>query len=364
MDEYEAPIVITAISDPEFEGLVSSALYSQGWSVVARALDIAELHRSLESHSGRKLLIIYSTDLPGLNRIDLAEITRDQVAIFGFSDGSDDNRGFPNISPRPKSPEELLLVILENARTPTGRAPLIHIPINFSSKINAVGGVRHSTGNTTFAINLAQEFALLESRTLLIDANFQAPALASLLDLRHLATEAKWREVSQNLYAIELTQQNIENFDLLIREAGECFDQIVIDLGSVSHLVKDLTDRRWISRLKIWASRNADHFFLTSTSELLSQKSLDEFMQSASNLTFGSKLHLIKWQQSLKNQSSQKSIDKSPSPLGINWHLTWDQRACQAAIAERTTLAQVSERSSLRKEILAIAQGFVSKTAK
>lgn len=364
MDEYEIPIVITAISDPEFEGLVSSALYSQGWSVVARNLDFSELQKSLESHNGRKLLVIYSTDLPGLNQIALAEITGEQVAIFGFSDGSGNNRGFSNISPRPKSPEELLLLILENARTPTGRAPLIHTPVKFSSKINVVGGVRHSTGTTTFSVNLAQEFALLDSRTLVIDANFQAPALASLLDLRHLSSETKWREVSQNLFAIEVTQKNIENFDLLIREAGEYFDQIVIDLGSVSHLVKDLTDRRWISRLKIWASRNADHFLVTSTSELLSQKSLEEFMQSASNLGFGSKLHLIKWQQSIKGQPHQKSTDKSPSLFGANWHLTWDHRACQAATAERTTLAQVSERTSLRKEIFAIAQEFVSKTSK
>lgn len=364
MDNYETPIVVTAISDPEFEGLVSSALFSNGWSVIARALNVSELRSALNTQSGRKLLIIYSTDLPGLNQSVLEEIQRDHISIFGFTDASGANRGLSNISFRPKSPEELLLVILENVRTPSGRAPMIHMPVNYSAQIFAVGGARHSTGCTTFAINLSQEFALLGNKTLLVDANFQAPALALFLDLRHLASESKWREISQNFYAVELTQQNIDNFDNFIFEAGEYFDQIVIDLGSVRHLAKELTDRRWVSHIKIWAGRNADLFFLTSTSDLLGQKSLEEFMQSTANLSLGSKLHQINWQLGVKNQSGSKSIDKGVRLTNSNWNLPWDQRICHTAIAERATLAQVSDRSSLRKEILAIAQRFASKTGK
>jgi len=45
MDNLATPAVITAIADPDFEGVVSSALFSQGWSVIARALDMKSLER-------------------------------------------------------------------------------------------------------------------------------------------------------------------------------------------------------------------------------------------------------------------------------------------------------------------------------
>ena len=62
MDPLEVPTVITAISDPEFEGLVSSALFSQGWNVIARVMDFPELQRAVSANSGKKLLLIFSTD--------------------------------------------------------------------------------------------------------------------------------------------------------------------------------------------------------------------------------------------------------------------------------------------------------------
>ena len=43
-----APAIITAISDSNFEGFVSSNLHSQGWDIVARAVDFEAL--DLSSH--------------------------------------------------------------------------------------------------------------------------------------------------------------------------------------------------------------------------------------------------------------------------------------------------------------------------
>jgi Flp pilus assembly CpaE family ATPase len=364
MDSFEPPLVITAISDPEFEGLVSSALFTQGWSVVARALDFSELQRALANNSGSKLLVIFSTDLPGATAKDLNEINKVNTLVFGFSDETGSDRGFANISSRPRSPEELLLVILENIRATSSRAPLIHAPLNISAQVIAVGGVRHSTGATTFAINLAQEFALSGSRTLLIDGNFQAPALATLLDLRHLATEPKWREVASFFSVLELTQDKLGNFDDLIKEAGECFEKIVLDLGSVTHLASEISDRRWSAKMKIWASRNADDFCLASNSELLSQKALKEFSQSAGKLSLLPKLNLIKIQSAFKQSLTSNKVDFGLPKFQYSWSLPWDPRSCQLAITERTTLSQVAERGALRKEIYAIAHALGAKSAK
>ena len=364
MDSFEPPLVITAISDPDFEGLVSSALFTQGWSVVARALDFSELQRAVAINSGSKLLVIFSTDLPGATAIDLNEISKVNTSVFGFSDEIGSDRGFANISPRPRSPEELLLVILENVRATNSRAPLIHAPLNISAQVIAIGGVRHSTGTTTFAINVAQELALLGSQTLLIDANFQSPALATLLDLRHLAEDSKWREVSPRFSALELTQEKLESFDDLIKEAGEFFEKIVIDLGSVTHLAREISDRRWSAKIKIWASRNADNFVIASNSELLSQKAFQDFSLSTGKLSFKPKLHFFKVQPPLKQGQTFKKLDLGLPKFESFWSLPWDPRSCQSAITERTSLFQVAERGALRKEICTIAQVLGGKSAK
>lgn len=367
MDSFEPPLVITAISDPEFEGLVSSALFTQGWSVVARALDFSELQRALKKDFGNKLLVIFSTDLPGASQREINEVVSENTLLFGFSDESGSDRGFSNISPRPKTPEELLLAILENVRSTSRRTPLIHMPVNLSAQVIAIGGVRHSVGTTTFALNLAQEFSLTGSRTLLIDANFQAPAIAALLDQRHLAGDSKWREFAPLLSVMELTQESLGNFDSAVSEAGESFEKIVIDLGSLTHLAKELSDRRWSSKMKIWASRNADDFCAVTNFELLNLKAFDDFINSTGKLSLTAKLHTIKIRSALKQiQRSQPSRQSEPgeSKIAKSWSLPWDQRSCQLAVAERSTLVQVAERSSLRKEIAAMAYEIGGKPRK
>ena len=66
MDSFSPPAVITAIADPEFESMVSGALFSQGWNVVARPLDLSALDVAILGCLDSKVLIIYSVDFPGL----------------------------------------------------------------------------------------------------------------------------------------------------------------------------------------------------------------------------------------------------------------------------------------------------------
>lgn len=364
MDSLEPHLVITGISDPEFEGLVSSALFTKGWNVVARALDFSELQTALAKHSSEKLLVIFSTDLPGLTSRTLSEISNVNIIFFGFADESGSDRGIAKISLRPTTPQDLLLAILENVRSTSGRTPLIHSPVNLSAKVFAIGGVRHCVGATTLALNLAQELALSGSQTLIVDANFPAPAIATLLDLRHLAGEPKWREVAPFLHAMELTREKLDHFDDLIAEAGERFEQIIIDLGTVANLANEISDRRWSAKIKIWTSHNADNFLLISNTELMSQNALEEFIQSAAGLSLNSKLHLIKVHKYVKNNPRSKQLAAVSPKSAKSWNLPWDQRSCESAIAERTTLVQVAERSSLRKEITTIAQALGGKKSR
>jgi hypothetical protein len=364
MDSLEAPTVITAISDPEFEGLVSRALFSQGWNVVARVMDFSELQRAVSLNSGKKLLLIFSTDLPGTLAAEMEKLATPGISLFGFADQSGNDRGFSNVFVRPTSPDDLILIILENIRSSGVRTPMIHTASKCRARVVVVGGIGHSTANTTIAINLAQEGALLQVKTLLIDANFQAPAISTLLDLRKLSSEPSWRDFCENLAVMELTQETITDFESRITSAGENFDQIIIDLGSIAFLARELSDRRWSSTVKIWATRNADLFIFTTISTYLAQKRCDEFIQSLSKISLASDIHLVNTYSSDKRASELIASKKAQFRSAISWNLPWDLRSCQLASKENATLAQVAERGALRKEIVKIAHAISANSQK
>ena len=286
------------------------------------------------------------------------------ITLFGFTDQSGNDRGFSNIFGRPTSPDDLILIILENIRSSGVRTPMIHTTSKCRARVVAVGGLGHSTANTTIAINLAQEAALLQVKTILIDANLQAPAISTLLDMRKLSSEPKWREFSENLAVMELTQETINDFESRIAAAGEDFDQIIIDLGSIAFLARELSDRRWSSTVKIWAARNADLFIFTTISTFLAQKRCDEFIQSLSKISLSPDIHLVNTYSSDKHASILIASKKAEFRSTISWNLPWDLRSCQLASKENATLAQVAERGALRKEIVKIAQAISANSQK
>ena len=70
--------VITAIKDPEFEAMVAGTLFSHGWSVIFRALDVASLQSFLMTSSDPKPLLIYSSDLCDLDSNILEKLSLTQ----------------------------------------------------------------------------------------------------------------------------------------------------------------------------------------------------------------------------------------------------------------------------------------------
>lgn len=354
MDSLATPAVITAIADPDFEGVISSALFSQGWSVIARTLDMNSLEIEISKCDVSQVILIYSSDLPGISVARLQEITRSGVTLFGFADAVGSAQGLPDISPRPTSSAELLAYIRGNIRSPHLRTPLMQPVPNLHAKIIGVGSASHSTGNTVLVLNLAQESALLGMRTLLIDANFQSPAIATLLDLRKVSDENKWRDISENLSVSEITQQKAPGFNVLAIDAAAYFDLIYIDLGTLANLSSDLTDRRWASQVKIWVSNLAQNMIITSTTELLQQRRLKDLQQDLSKISIVPNISLaVLSVTELRKRDSP--IFTNTYPMSHVWQIPNDARSCSLAMRERTTLAQVSAKSALRKAFLNIA---------
>jgi hypothetical protein len=328
MDKVAQPVVITAIADAEFEAMVSSALFARGWNIVARPLDFNSLELEIDTHFAANLLIIYSVDLPGLTYEQLQKISQSKASI----------------SPRPNSADELLAYIRGNIRSPLLRSPLIRSTPNFKAKIVAVGAAGHSTGATTLAINLAQELALLEKNTLLIDANFAAPAVSSLLDLRKLSEEEKWRDLSANFSVAEISQRSISRFPSWASEAASFFDFMVIDLGSLTNIASDLSDRRWSSQVKIWSSTFAQELLICTGADVLHAQRLTQLITELANIKLPAKITICC--QGFENKSKEDRYQ----------YLPVDARVCAAARKDRTTLVEINEKAPLRKAIAGIAR--------
>jgi hypothetical protein len=284
----------------------------------------------------------------------LQEITRSGVTLFGFTDAAGSAQDLPEISPRPTSSAALLAYIRGNIRSPRLRTPLLQPVANLKARIIGVGSASHSTGNTVLALNLAQESALLGMKTLLIDANFQAPAIATLLDLRKVSDENKWRDISENLSISEITQEKAAGFSVLAIDAAAYFDLIYIDLGSLANLSSDLTDRRWASQVKIWVANLAQNIVITSTTDLLQQRRLKDLQQDLSKISIAPNISLAVLSAS-DYRKRDGPILTSTYPMSHIWQIPFDARACSLAMKERTTLAQVSAKCPLRKAFLNIA---------
>lgn len=356
MDDFVQPSVITAIADAEFEGMVSSALFESGWSVIARPLDFATLEKNLNEATNRNLLVIYSVDLPGLTDTKLKKLAPLNHSLFGFADASGSARGQGEISQRPANSEELLAYIRGNIRSPLLRVPLLQSKEKFKAKIIGIGSAGHFTGATTLALNLAQELVLLEKKTLLIDANFQASAIATLLDLRKIADEDRWRDLSENLSVAEITQSKIIDFPNRASEAAAHFDFIIVDLGSLQNISNDLSDRRWSSQVKIWVSRFAHSIFISAGSDVLQIKRLRELCDDLAVMKLQAEISLfIRPTEQMSKRERIQVADFQPFSARDVQYLPVDTKLCAAARKERTTLSEINAKAPLRKAFAAIA---------
>jgi len=357
MDEVIQPSIVTAIADADFEAMVSKALFESGWDVVARPLDFATLENVLDDIGTEVSLVIYSVDLPGIEIEKLGNLARKGISFIGFVDGAQSHRGFDNLASRPNNAADLLAYIRANMRSPLARAPLLQSKSDVKAKIIAVGSAGGNTGATTFALNLAYELSQFEKKTLLIDANFQAIAVATLLDLHKVADEDKWRDLSDNFSVSEVTQKNIVNFSERALGAAGHFDYIVIDLGSLQNFASDLSDRRWSSQVKIWTSRFASDLFLCSGSDHLEIKRLKKLSLELSQLKIPARISVvIRPVDAVVRKKENRSLDLTPlAPRSIHY-FPHDLKNCSIARAERTMLAEINAKAPLRKAIAAIAQ--------
>jgi Mrp family chromosome partitioning ATPase len=354
--------IITAISDSNFESFVSSNLHSQGWDIVARAVDIVALQVFITQNPeiAKNSILIYAPDLPGFSDDFVSQLRTLVRHIIGYGTESELTR-YSSLSQRPTDPAELVSQIRSVLRREF-REPLIssHKVSNLAgAKVIAIASAGSATGATTLALNLAMESSLLEKRTLLIDANSIESTISIALDLRNLRGDQNPRLISQLLWAYELTEAKSIGFAKFMTTANANFDLIIIDLGSVSNLAMKLTDRRWNSQALIWCSDNCDEIWINSRPDEVGRFRLTRLIQELSKNKIKAKLQFVANLEVPRRRSDQGAHELAAQIDQLNplnrLTLPRDNRAVTAAAASSASLSEASPKSMLRKAILKIA---------
>jgi len=348
--------VITAIKDSEFEAMVAGTLFSHGWNVIFRALDVESLQEFLRTSTGSKPLLIYSSDMSEIDSKTLGKLSPYLERTIGFL-ASDQSEGRDGLIAKPRDEIELLAMIRSPHRAPMMRLTETH-PASSRCKIIALAGVNHGEGVTLTVLNLAIELTLLGKRVLIVDAHHQMPAIATILGERH-ANKDVLREVSSALQIFEITRENASGAVELILNASQSSDYIFIDLGLITYSELSSLDRRWESVFSAWVMEAADDLWILSSPRVVSSRALREITASLPHMTIRGRItHLLTQRTPGKKGDEQEakflSVVSPTQPHALRI-LPLDFRNISSAAEDRSILIESNSRGSLRRSLAALA---------
>jgi Flp pilus assembly CpaE family ATPase len=348
--------VVTAIKDPDLEAMVAGALYSHGWSVIFRALDVDSLQGFLARSTEPKPLLIYSSDMSELDSQVLATLSPYLDRTIGFL-SSDQSQAQDGYLSRPRDAIELLAMIRSPHRAPMHRSTSAHL-IPSRCRMIAFAGVNHGEGVTLTALNLAIELTQLGKRVLLIDAHHHMPAIATILGERH-ANKEVLREVSPALQIFEITRTNASSAVELILTASASVDFILIDLGLITYSEISILERRWENVFSTWVLETADDLWLFSSPRTVSARALREISVALPQMTIRGRITFLLTQR-IAGKRGDEQEEKflavvSPTKPHALRILPLDHRGVSAASHNRSILIESNPRGALRRSYAAIA---------
>jgi len=358
MAEPQPNSAITAIRSSETEGFVASTLFSQGWSINFRALDAQSLITFVQESGASQSILVMSTDCEGLTLDIYNQLKTLAAKVILFQVSEHDRISFPEALPMPSTALELIAVVRGTLRMPLIRSSL-QSPGRHSAKVFAIASVSGGLGCTTLAINLASELAALDKKTIVIDAHPYAPAIATLLGQRGLRNSGEPRNISQNMFAYEITQsqisEGIQSLEVFVHD----FDFVVIDLGTIQDFASNISGRRWSSEVLIWVGNVADEIFFLSTSDYVGSERLKVLTQDLSSNSIKPAISFLQAQRPMEKKAHNSNANflkvvTTLKPRRI-LQFPYDARSVYAAHQEQSTLLESNEKSLLRKAIARIA---------
>ena len=353
--------VVTAIGDPEFESFVARTLHSQGWNVLFRAVDILLLTQYLKASDTVRPVLIYSSDIEGLDSEFLSSISGLIERSVGFAK-TDTEEISSTLLLRTQDPAALMATILHQGRAPLRQQGLSGQAAR-RSRVIAIASANHGDGATFAAINMAIELNLQGKKVLLIDAHHQIPAIAMTLRERNL-NGSEPNRVSPLLEVFELTRENAPIMSQTLIGATSHNDFVIIDLGIVVATEDAMAERRWQGAFSNWVLENADDLWFITSSRLMSLHSVQQFQSSAIAQTFRARItfilnHRVSGKRGDAQEEKFLSLVAPSHPHAIRV-IPLDLRGASAAEQERSILVESNPKSPLRKKYLELATALTT----
>lgn len=352
------PTAITAIHNADQESFAASTLFSQGWSVLHRALEWRSLIDFLDSSTITPDVLLCSIDLLGFEPAMIEGIKGRGIKVFLFGNEGQGLDQHPMATAMPTTALELIGLVRGSIRSPLVREVARENP-KVRAKVLGITSPHCSAGCTTLAINLASEISTTGKRTLLVDAHSYAASVAILLGEQGLQNARGYQQISAGFWAMEITQRNIvESIEALDLARYE-FDFIVIDLGAIYELAQLLSGKRWSGETFVWTASTADELWIVAKSDLLSLDRLRKISQELQSNSIKPAISFIhshshSGRRSIAADQSFANAVRALAPKRI-LKVPLDSRSIAAAENAQETLYQSNERSLLRKRIQEIA---------
>lgn len=358
MAKSEHASAVTAIHGSDFESFAASTLFSQGWSVLYRALDWVSLNEFLQGLETQPDVLLISTDLEGIDPQSLHKLTNSGMRIFIFRKSDADLRQFPDSFAQPSVALELIAMVRGSMRRPMLR---VSEPITQQTRAHvlAIAAAHAGAGCTSLSINIATELSLLAKKVLIIDANAISPAIAILLGQQGLNSAKSFQKIANNLWALEVTQENTAESIALLDTAKTEFDYIIIDSGVINELAQVLRGQRWTGEILVWVTSQADELWIIAKSNRVGVERVRKISQALSQ---NSMKPAISFVQAISAPGKRGAIyDEAflagARTIGPKKILAYpaDSRSIAMAENEQTSLYESNDRSLLRKSIASLA---------
>ena len=224
--------VVTAISDSDCEDFVSQLLFSQGWSIIYRAIDMAGLMEFLETRNGDlRTVVIFKSDLPNFSNELLESAANSKVKNICIDDIEINSHKLMTFIRG-----QLRLPLIANSSVSNSNqiecSQSSQIPSARKPCVITITGTVGAPGRSSVALNIANYLAA-SSQVNLFDADTRAPALEYFI--------GRAGNNHQNLNLVNLVSQE-KSIEVTI---GKTSSVSIVDLGPLPPLTEVVNDRRW-----------------------------------------------------------------------------------------------------------------------
>ena len=235
--------VVTAIPDAESEDFLAQLLYSQGWSIIHRALDANSIYDFMNNRGLElRTVVIYQSSFPGFTEEILEKFAAPTITFISLdSIEFTSHEIMVTIRGRLRSP---MLHLANSSVLPeelashevfvqptTSSIKRVNRPSNTRSRdrnVIAITGSTGAPGRTRFATVLAEELSR-DAAVILIDADIRSHGISN-------------QSANALKSQVEVIPLDRENRPIQIPDGQET---AVVDLGTLPGLAEAVNDRRW-----------------------------------------------------------------------------------------------------------------------